>query len=244
MCRAKQRPAQRSTGGCRVGPLQVAAVQTLSSKLGRNSELIGTISQPEWCPYGVPGSRRTLKAPQVSICRCCALPPSSFRTPSTNSRLPTARLSLHCGRRCGAPLCSAASIHSPCASASRDRLSMPKACASAPRFRSPGSPDVQTRQGHGIMTAMPEISRFFGGHQDVLQRPLPGSLPCRVRRARSSDRDRHPCCVPWSLPRRALALVLEWASLHRAELKHDWELLVMDDLRGGSHHLNSRGSTQ
>jgi len=27
-----------------------------------------------------------------------------------------------------------------------------------------------------------------------------------------------------SLPRRALALVLEWASLHREELRRDWEL--------------------
>ena len=26
------------------------------------------------------------------------------------------------------------------------------------------------------------------------------------------------------LPRRALALVLEWAALHRAQLKRDWEL--------------------
>lgn len=26
------------------------------------------------------------------------------------------------------------------------------------------------------------------------------------------------------LPRRALALVLEWAALHRAELRDDWEL--------------------
>jgi uncharacterized protein DUF4160 len=29
--------------------------------------------------------------------------------------------------------------------------------------------------------------------------------------------------VRGSLPRRALALVLEWAALHRAELRADWE---------------------
>lgn len=35
------------------------------------------------------------------------------------------------------------------------------------------------------------------------------------------------CTVPpvkMALPRRALALVLEWASLHRDELRADWEL--------------------
>lgn len=30
--------------------------------------------------------------------------------------------------------------------------------------------------------------------------------------------------IQGSMPRRALALILEWASLHRAELLEDWEL--------------------
>lgn len=30
--------------------------------------------------------------------------------------------------------------------------------------------------------------------------------------------------IKGSMPRRALALVLEWASLHRAELLEDWKL--------------------
>ena len=32
--------------------------------------------------------------------------------------------------------------------------------------------------------------------------------------------------IEGELPRRAMALVMEWASLHRAELVEDWELCV------------------
>jgi hypothetical protein len=32
--------------------------------------------------------------------------------------------------------------------------------------------------------------------------------------------------IEGEIPRRALALVLEWAQLHRAELVEDWELCV------------------
>ncbi len=34
----------------------------------------------------------------------------------------------------------------------------------------------------------------------------------------------HPLLLEGSLPRRATALVLEWAAQHRGELANDWEL--------------------
>ncbi|SPF40456.1 hypothetical protein SBA4_2510030 [Candidatus Sulfopaludibacter sp. SbA4] len=38
------------------------------------------------------------------------------------------------------------------------------------------------------------------------------------------------------LPRRAMALVLEWAALHRQELRADWEGLVAERLWNRSPH--------
>ena len=72
---------------------------------------------------------------------------------------------------------------------------------------------------------MPEISRFFGV---VIKMFYNDHLPPHFH----AEYGEHEALIEidtlavyrGELPRRALALVLEWAALHRAELKHDWEL--------------------
>ena len=39
------------------------------------------------------------------------------------------------------------------------------------------------------------------------------------------------------LPRRAMALVLEWAMLHRQELRHDWQLVTTGQTPDGVEPL-------
>jgi hypothetical protein len=75
------------------------------------------------------------------------------------------------------------------------------------------------------MTAMPEISRFFGL---VIKMFYNDHLPPHFH----AEYGEHEALIEidtlavyrGDLPRRALALVLEWSALHRAELTRDWEL--------------------
>lgn len=72
---------------------------------------------------------------------------------------------------------------------------------------------------------MPEISRFFGivirmyfaDHQPPHFHALYGEDEVLI----SIDT---LAVLRGSLPRRALAMVLEWATLHREELRSDWSL--------------------
>lgn len=72
---------------------------------------------------------------------------------------------------------------------------------------------------------MPEISRFFGV---IIKMFYNDHLPAHFH----AEYGEHEALIEidtlavyrGELPRRALALVLEWAALHRAELKQDWEL--------------------
>ena len=72
---------------------------------------------------------------------------------------------------------------------------------------------------------MPEISRFFGiviamyynDHQPPHFHALYAEHEARI----SIDSLE---LLRGSLPRRAMALVLEWAALHRDELRADWDL--------------------
>jgi hypothetical protein len=72
---------------------------------------------------------------------------------------------------------------------------------------------------------MPEISRFFGivirmyfaDHQPPHFHALYGEDEVLI----SIDT---LAVLRGSLPRRALAMVLEWAALHREELRSDWSL--------------------
>ena len=75
------------------------------------------------------------------------------------------------------------------------------------------------------MTAVPEISRFFGL---VIKMFYNDHLPAHFHAEYGEDEALIEidtlAVYRGDLPRRALALVLEWAALHRAELKQDWEL--------------------
>jgi hypothetical protein len=72
---------------------------------------------------------------------------------------------------------------------------------------------------------VPEISRFFGiivrifynDHHPAHFHAVYGDAEALI----SIDT---LAVLRGELPRRALALVLEWASLHRTELARDWEL--------------------
>lgn len=72
---------------------------------------------------------------------------------------------------------------------------------------------------------MPELSRFFG----IVIRTYPNDhLPAHFRAVYGE----HEALIEidtlavhrGAVPRRVLALVLEWAVLHRDELRRDWEL--------------------
>jgi len=75
------------------------------------------------------------------------------------------------------------------------------------------------------MTTVPEISRFFGL---VIKMFYNDHLPAHFHAEYGEDEALIEidtlAVYRGDLPRRALALVLEWAALHRAELKQDWEL--------------------
>jgi hypothetical protein len=72
---------------------------------------------------------------------------------------------------------------------------------------------------------MPEVSRFFGiivriffnDHYPAHFHAVYGDSEALVEIETLS-------VYRGALPRRALVLVLEWASLHREELRRDWEL--------------------
>ncbi len=71
---------------------------------------------------------------------------------------------------------------------------------------------------------MPEISRFFGiiirmfyaDHEPAHFHAIYGEYEALIAIETMAVLRGH-------LPRRALALVLEWAALHRPELRHDWQ---------------------
>ena len=72
---------------------------------------------------------------------------------------------------------------------------------------------------------MPEVSRFFGiviriffnDHDPAHFHAVYGNYEALIEiESRAVYRG--------DLPRRALAMVLEWAALHRDELRRDWEL--------------------
>lgn len=71
---------------------------------------------------------------------------------------------------------------------------------------------------------MPELSRFFGvvirmfysDHDPAHFHAIYGEYEALIEVETLS-------IFRGSLPRRALALVLEWAALHRAELRDDWQ---------------------
>jgi len=71
---------------------------------------------------------------------------------------------------------------------------------------------------------MPCISRFFGIAIFIWFRDHePPHFHAVYGESEASLRIDTLEVATGSLPRRALALVLEWASLHRAELLEDWE---------------------
>ena len=71
---------------------------------------------------------------------------------------------------------------------------------------------------------MPEISRFFG---IVIRMYVNDHYPPHFHAAYAEFESLINidtlAMYRGDLPRRALALVLEWAALHREELKQDWE---------------------
>jgi hypothetical protein len=77
----------------------------------------------------------------------------------------------------------------------------------------------------GINSTMPEISRFFG---IVIRMFFNDHAPPHFH----AEYGEHEALIEieslavyaGSLPNRALALVREWASLHRDELRQDWTL--------------------
>jgi len=72
---------------------------------------------------------------------------------------------------------------------------------------------------------MPEISRFFG---IVIRIFYNDHEPAHFHASYGDDEAliviETLAVLRGSLPRRALALVLEWAALHRDELRRDWDL--------------------
>lgn len=71
---------------------------------------------------------------------------------------------------------------------------------------------------------MPEISRFFGMMVAMFYNDhAPPHFHVRYGEYRASVAIDPPALLEGSLPARALGLVIEWASLHKAELLADWE---------------------
>jgi len=76
-----------------------------------------------------------------------------------------------------------------------------------------------------IVDGMPRISHFFGitiamFHNDH----APPHFHARYSGCRGTIRIDRPGVLTGDLPPRVLGLVIDWASQHRAELLHDWDL--------------------
>jgi hypothetical protein len=72
---------------------------------------------------------------------------------------------------------------------------------------------------------MPEISRFFGIVIRMYQNDhYPQHFHAVYGEFEALINIETLAIYRGDLPRRALALVLEWAALHRDELRQDWEL--------------------
>ena len=110
----------------------------------------------------------------------------------------------------------------------RDSATVRAACLGRPRTRQ--RPQALPAQGaapaRGLRSArrVPRISEFFGiaialyyqDHAPPHFHALYAGLEALVRIDTLE-------VIAGALPRRALALVLEWAALHRAELANDWD---------------------
>ena len=74
---------------------------------------------------------------------------------------------------------------------------------------------------------MPEISRFFG---IIIRMCFGDHNPPHFHAIYQDDTAEYDintfAVIQGNLPARAHALVLEWASLHRAELLEDWNLAI------------------
>ncbi|HVN90038.1 MAG TPA: DUF4160 domain-containing protein [Candidatus Binataceae bacterium] len=78
---------------------------------------------------------------------------------------------------------------------------------------------------------MPELSRFFGiiirmfysDHKPAHFHALYGEYEALIEIETLA-------LIRGELPRRALALVLEWAVLHREELRQDWKLAQQGEM--------------
>jgi hypothetical protein len=74
---------------------------------------------------------------------------------------------------------------------------------------------------------MPTISTFYGILiQMFFKDHAPPHFPAVYAEQKALIDIRSLDIIEGEIPRRALALVLEWAQLHRAELVEDWELCV------------------
>ncbi len=72
---------------------------------------------------------------------------------------------------------------------------------------------------------MPEISRFFGIVVTMFYNDhLPPHFHLRYAENRAQMNIETLEVIEGQLPRRALALALEWAELHRSELRADWDM--------------------
>ena len=72
---------------------------------------------------------------------------------------------------------------------------------------------------------MPTISSFYGIAIQMFWRDhLPPHFHIRYAEHKAEIEIRTLAVLRGNLPKRALALVLEWASEHREELLEDWEL--------------------
>lgn len=72
---------------------------------------------------------------------------------------------------------------------------------------------------------MPVISRFFGISIRIYYADhVPAHFHARYGEFEALVSIVDLCILEGQLPRRAMAMVLEWAALHREELKEDWEL--------------------
>ena len=80
---------------------------------------------------------------------------------------------------------------------------------------------------------MPEISRFYGIIIRMYFRDHnPPHFHAEYQESKAEYDIQSLTVIAGGIPKRAHALVLEWASLHRAELLNNWEkALVPDSLK-------------
>jgi hypothetical protein len=82
----------------------------------------------------------------------------------------------------------------------------------------PGAKRVESRE------EMPEVTRFFGIVVRMYFRDhSPAHFHAEYGEYEALVEIETLSILRGELPRRAMALVLEWAALHRAELRADWE---------------------